>query len=608
MKTRNYALMLFAGVALLVTSCVNEREISVAQIGKDEIAFRLGRVQTKASAEDFFIPIPEKVASFRASNGENYAIEETVTLLDGAPETKGTPAFTENVSSLYGAFSAIAFKDGGDKLDDAEFPFNEGTGFWSHYYWGGIWDEAPFTFYMRMPSAPAGVTSAYTYDNTTNKSIKFSYTSPEKAVDQEDILFSSATMANVRENGKTVTFYHALTGIKFANFYTNSGIPGAEAVTKTIIKEVTLAGVKNTGTCEMIFDGVNEETRSWDVANWTGVSGSATFTLSNLSDTTNYSGGQYGLDTLLNSTAKARNLNDEDGSLTFWIVPQSLDSTVMITMKCDLELVEGDKTTKTVSDTTITVSLGKRDWKAGELHTFTLKPVIVGVELTDNMTDYEKSTVRVENTGNVYEYVRVNMIGNWVGEVQTAAGVYDDNEVILMGYKTSSPSDMTEVEFWNDKDNDIRGYYLDKNKQKIDPLYTVNGENYLMYGEFTNLTPRSFQVPADPDSVYNHWARYDKYYYYTKPIGPNDAITEQIFESYVVGPSPEFWIVDKSGVRRKARNVHLVLDLMVQAIPAPVDENGNVLDNDDDEGYIRAWLEALDFEPTEANYKKLLDL
>ena len=55
MKTRNYALMLFAGVALLVTSCVNEREIGFGRIGKDDIAFKLGGVQTKATTEDFFI-------------------------------------------------------------------------------------------------------------------------------------------------------------------------------------------------------------------------------------------------------------------------------------------------------------------------------------------------------------------------------------------------------------------------------------------------------------------------------------------------------------------------------------------------------------------------
>ena len=179
------------------------------------------------------------------------------------------------------------------------------------------------------------------------------------------------------------------------------------------------------------------------------------------------------------------------------------------------------------------------------------------------------------------------MIGNWVGEVQTAANVYDTNEVILMGYESSDPEDTVEVEFWNDKDGKTN------------------------YGVFTNLTPQSHQVPAingAADTIVNNWVRYDKYYYYILPIGPNDAITDQLFESYEVGPSPEFWIVDKSGVRRKAKNVHLVIDLMVQAIPAPVDENGNILDNTDGEGYIRAWLKALDFAPTKENYKKLLDL
>ena len=41
-------------------------------------------------------------------------------------------------------------------------------------------------------------------------------------------------------------------------------------------------------------------------------------------------------------------------------------------------------------------------------------------------------------------------------------------------------------------------------------------------------------------------------------------------------------------------DVHLVIDMMVQAIPAPVDNNGNILDNGDKQGYIRAWVKALD--------------
>jgi len=172
------------------------------------------------------------------------------------------------------------------------------------------------------------------------------------------------------------------------------------------------------------------------------------------------------------------------------------------------------------------------------------------------------------------------MIGNWVGKVYVGPNsdddhdndYYEDEDVILMGFTTSDPTNTTEVKFWNDKDG------------------------LTDYGTFTNLVQKSTAIPAQAVYPYtiNNWVRYDKYYYYTLPIGPGDAITDQLFEKYEVKPSPEFWIVDKWGERRKAKDVHLVIDMMVQAIPAPVDNNGNILDNDDNQGYIRAWVKALD--------------
>ena len=140
-----------------------------------------------------------------------------------------------------------------------------------------------------------------------------------------------------------------------------------------------------------------------------------------------------------------------------------------------------------------------------------------------------------------------------------------------------------ENSFVVDLDNEMTGIAVDKDGKTT-------------YGTFVKLTPQSHQVPAVngvADSIVNNWVRYDKYYYYIKPIGPDDSITDDLFESYTVGVSPEYWITDKWGTRRKAGNVHLVMDLMVQAIPAPVDKDGNILDNDDDEGYIRAWVKAL---------------
>ena len=595
MKTRNIALTLFAGVALLVTSCINEKEFNLAGLGKDGIAFKIGSVQTKAGSEEAKIST-ESVASFRLGNKDTFTLEESVMSLDAMPVTKGTPAFTENVISLYGSFNAVANPNSADKsLPDANFPYDEATEYWTHhYYMGDVWQKAPLTFYLRMPAEPAGVTGAYTYNS--DGSIEFDYKTPDSATSQQDILFTSTTLNQESENGKTVTFYHALTGVKFSNFYTNAGIDGANAITKTIIKEVTISGLKNTGHCKMVLAGA---TASKTVAQWSNLGIEVEATGSGTGDETetpttsytitcdgiaDYSNSQYGLDELLEEEATIRNLNDDDATLTFWFIPQTFAAgDVTMTVKCDVVLVRSDGTsTTTHEDEALTVSIGAREWKAGELHTFTLKPVYVGVELEDKMsTDkFTKSDVRVDNTGNVFEYVRVNLIGNWVGNVQTADGVYSEEETIMNGFTTNDETNTTLVDAWNDKDG------------------------YTNYGTFVNLVPKSPVVPASATNTVNNWVRYDKYYYYTKPIGPNDAVTDQLFTSYTVGVSPEYWIPDKWGVRRKAKNVHLVMDLMVQAIPAPVDNDGNILDNEDNEGYIRAWVKALD----KSGYDDLLDL
>jgi len=560
MKTRNIAFIMLAGVALLVTSCLNNTETFYGEIGKNDIAFKLGGVQTKAVSEDF-VASTEKIASFKTKSGESLVLEESVVNLNGGPDTKGTPAFTENVLDLYGAFSAVANPNSStNSLPDAEFEFDSSTNYWTHHYYSGnVWDKAPFDFYLRMPSSPAGVTSAYTYNS--DGSTEFDYTSPGTAAGQQDILFTYTRLEDEEEdNGKEVVFYHALTGIKFSNFYTNKEM-GDRTVAKTKIKEVTLKGMKNTGHCKVASDGT---------VTWTNVSGDQTFTLT-CSDTTNYSGSKYGLNELLDPKATARNINDADGSLTFWVVPQQfLDSTVMISVKFDIELVQPNGTGRTTyTDEVYEVSLGDRNWTAGQLHTFTLKPLVVSVELEDKMDEdkFVKSDVRVDNTGNVFQYVRVNMIGNWVGLVQTADGVFAKDTTVLMGYTTSNPDNMTMVEPWNDKDGKTS------------------------YGEFDSLTPKSTVVPATSDV--NGWVRYDKYYYYIYPIGPDDSVTDQLFKSYTVGVSPEYWIADIWGTRRKAKDVHLIIDLMVQAIPAPVNPDGNVLDNTDGQGYIRAWVKAL---------------
>lgn len=586
MKTNHIALTLLASAALMLSACVNETDFKETKYDEKDMAFKISTVKTRANAEaDEYQTV--KIGSFKSNNGELLVLEESVESLDGGMATRGTPAFTENVFDLYTTFNAVApyDTDGKTSLPDASYAF-DGTTWWTHHY-GGLGELFPakYQFFMRMPGDIAngkyGLTSAPTYN--ANGSIEFNYKSPATASEQKDILFTSKT---VESNGESIYFYHVLTGVKFQNFYTNKNPKdNTTAVAKTTITGVSIKGIKNSGHCT-VTPGSTSEGASATVSQWTDVTGKANFTQA-FTDTTNYKDSSYGLDTLLNTTAGARNLNDKDGSLTFWFVPQTIAAadSVKITVKFDVDIVQGSTSTKTHSGDSLTVLLGAREWKAGELHTFTLKPTAVGVEIDDDMTEYVKSDVVVKNTGNVYEYVRVNMIANWVGNVQTAEGVYDwADTTILMGFALEHPDSMRMVEPWNDKDGKTK------------------------YGVFEELTPQSKTIPATVDSTVNNWVRYDKYYYYIKPIGPDDSITDDLFKTYTVGVSPDYWIVDKWGTRRKATNVHLVMDLMVQAIPAPVDKDGNVLDNTDNEGYIRAWLEALGFEPTEANYSKLLDL
>lgn len=582
MKTKQIGIIMLAVLGMLLAGCVNEKNFDGKDLDKSEVGFRIAGVQETKSDVD----LSERginVAAGKAGDDLALYLEEIVSSLDDIncePVTKGTPALTANVKDLYGSFKAVALKsDGTEGLPEATFKENEGV--WSHYYGGNIWENAPLTYFMRMPESQSGVTSGYTY-SVSDQKMSFAYKTPETATTQQDILFSSAIVED-QENNKEITFYHALTGVKFANFFSNSS--ENSSYSKTIIKSATISGLVNSGTCTM--DLTESTSRSSVRADWTLGEEKSDYSQTYDEAFADYSQSSYNLsgEGGINATASIRNLNDKDASLTFWFIPQTLSDDVMIKVVFDVVIVDGTTSTKTFENQELEISLGAalkdehKTWKAGQLHTFTLKPVVVGVDIDDELTEYEKKDVVIVNEGNVYEYVRVNLVGNWVGQLYKSGGddnpVYEDDKTILFGYKYSDKDadgnylTSIMVEAWNDKDGRTS------------------------YGTFDELCPKSTVVPASEANTVNNWVRYDKYYYYIKPIGPSQSVTDQLFKSYTVGVSPEFWIADKWGVRHKAGNVHLEMDLAVQAIPAPVDNDGNVIDNDDNQGYIRAWVNAL---------------
>ncbi len=613
---------LLAGAALLLSACAEEENFENGDISfeTDEVVFRIGEVKTRSQAESQ--PIVNELGSVTTDDGSTFVLQESVTSLDdisNAPETRGTPVFTENVKAVHKTFYTVAmnantgkavFEKNPDLKNGVEYT-NEKDNIWHYHYGEDIWeDKLPTYFFMRMPGKDDGVTLGDSPYNRSTGAITFSYTTPETAAAQKDILFTSYKRTK-ETNAENITFYHALTGIKFANFFDYSLNEGAYAKAETIIKQVKVTGIKNTGTCTVTPDVTTGEDgtvtygskKSCDVVNWGTPTGSVTYTQAIEHDFAEYDETLFPEGTL-DPNASKQNLNDDKGSLTFFFIPQTLSADATFEIKFDVTLkkmVNGQLTTDetTFKDVVLTVKLADvldtkhLTWKAGELHTYTLWPRAIGVKISDTMNDAKdkKSDVVVKNTGNTWQYVRVNLVGNWVGKVVKDAAGTTSNPTILMGYSnatikegtsaTAVPpqyANETETEPWNDKDG------------------------YTNYGKFVNLTPKSTTVPAPASGVVNNWVRYDKYYYYTKAIGPNDAITEPLFDSYTVYTSPEFWIADLMGVRRLAQDVHLEMDLMVEAIEAPTDATGKLvypdgtLIGDATDGYIKAWVKALGLE------------
>ena len=248
------------------------------------------------------------------------------------------------------------------------------------------------------------------------------------------------------------------------------------------------------------------------------------------------------------AAAADHNLNDKDGSLTFWFIPQQLTDAV------ELKVTFLVKTPDTPNGTSIThtIAFGTKsnnvEWKAGQLRTYTLMPKDVDVDIFDKMTDLVKSDLHVTNTGNVDEFVRVMLMGNWYGWLPDQDPTKDEPS-IMVGYKTSSINDDTMVDNWFFRD-----------------------------APFGNGFDNTFKmgVPANG----NKWIRgTGSYYYYPEIIGAGEKLsgTDNLFISYTLDPAwvPDIWI-PVGGTRQKAQGVHLVFECAVQAIGArKPDGSGN---------------------------------
>ena len=256
------------------------------------------------------------------------------------------------------------------------------------------------------------------------------------------------------------------------------------------------------------------------------------------------------------SAAADKNLNDADGSLTFWFIPQEIDENV--TMEVTFRVKTED--TQEGQEITHEIAFGEKlnegrtenvFWKPGQLRTYTLKPYDVAVRIFDNMVGLKKSNLHVTNTGNVDEYVRMMVIGNWYGweteeDYLSFQATKKPEPDIMVGYTTASGTNVM-VEPWF-REDEVYGQYFDD----------------------------SFKG-GRPAAGRTDWVRgTGSYFYFTKKIGPGEVVeettesaTQPLFKSYELPANkiPKIYIpVATSNKRVPAWGVHLKMEIVVQAI------------------------------------------
>jgi hypothetical protein len=631
MKKIYIALAVLATAAL--TSCVQEKSFNgLTPVGENGIAFTIGGSATRSAEEGESYAMKGITISLGNIDGESINLEETIEELNPSPATRGVPAYTQNVGKLYKDQLGVYAEEFGDACFATDAVAGEGWRY-THYYgskdpWPADKD-VPVDFYFRMPVvedlAMTGVTNLVNAEKKTT----FKFTSPYTGKEQSDILFSQVSVSKNQHdgylpNGTPVLMYHALTGVKFRNGHSN------ENETKTIITKVVFKNLYDKGDCTV--DLAAAEKVQWPadklgmtLGTFTQEFENATFDttlddVKNNPDGTVGSGEGYDADHTWNSdfnntswtsAASDKNLNDKDGSLTFWFIPQKIRNNVT------LEVTFLIKTKDTPEGTEITHSIefGKLlnegrenavEWKAGQLRTYTLKPFDVDVEIKDKMTADTKSDLHIANTGNVDEYVRLLIMGNWYGwqPGTTEEQMKSTEPTILVGY--AYKGDEAELASLSDeaKAEKMREMVLPWYREGYDLDNNPATPNVDPYGHFD--TTFSLGNLGDRDGKMKDWADASGGFYYTAKVGPGEgtlttaSATKDLFGSYKLDNTPKIYLPYANG-REAAVGVHLVMEIVVQAIAVPTVKVDGV---EKDVWWLEAWYRATGIEKLHPNDMK----
>ena len=607
-----------AMLAVALASCqMEEQAFKNEEFSPNTVVFGVGRTAGTKAAGPAVIS-RQNISSMGDVEVDGYKLflEETVTLLDDcAPATKGTPAYTENVGTLYGSKLGVysTHTNFGDATYEKMDNDLQGGGWrYQHNYATNPWpdEETAVDFYFRMPTDMSGIgEGGFTYAKSGSaQTISFSYTSPASAAEQQDILFgarsaSKADYTTSLPNGIPVLLNHALTGVKFAL---------ADDIKATImIDSVSFIGLIDKGSCvvtpaseDNYRDSItNYSSSASGVVVWKDTTRTGSTHYANYTDIVTYAKNTAGRFSSAGDYPKSfanggnsNNLDDADGNAaqTFWLIPQKLTAATKLTIHY---VVKASADAATGTPYEFTIDFGKTlkdksvEWKAGELHTYTIRVDDVNVKIEDNVeiegpvtvtaTDdsgnsityqsYEgsyKENVVITNTGNTDAYIRAAIIGQWL----------DVNGDPVFGFTDYTAGDVVLVDSW----------YQDQF------VKAANADKARSHGHFSRLAGYTY---SGSDSSYENypatgkWVRgADGFYYYTEKVEAGESIPsdDPLFKKYTVGEAPAVKVAGQK------TDIYFQLEISTQAISA------KKLDGSD-YAWDEAWENATGTRPVASN-------
>lgn len=321
------------------------------------------------------------------------------------PLTKGIPASSDNIATLYADNVSIAAFYGTDEYIPTQ-PL------WSPSTENDRWHTSQSYFWPESGSldfwswAPADLDVAF---NASRSVLSFRYSLPapdhdakQDAVGQQDIVLASAHAdRNTYGGGVPLAFSHPLSSIVFRGGTMRDGI----------IRRISLRNVSGSGDCN--FDG---SAFAWNVADE-----SLTFTQI------------FDAPVAANDTGRPITFAGSTmGERSFMMIPQTLGDDAFL----DVVFDDG------MEVRTYSHSLAGGVWKAGTSHTYTISlPSDPASEISveETFDGFSKTNVSIRNSSEYNVYLRVMIEANWVDADGCIVAPCDiTREGTLEGFNVSS--------------------------------------------------------------------------------------------------------------------------------------------------------------------------